>query len=85
VPSVKLSREWNDPEGQSHPVGAVLDVDDVTAGRLQEEGVAAAEHPSAGFVGGGTFGKGPSGGGFGKGPSDIAFRKKPKGKGPSKP
>jgi hypothetical protein len=36
--SVTLSREWTDPEGRNHPVGSVLDLDEVTISRLQADG-----------------------------------------------
>jgi hypothetical protein len=40
MPSVTLSREWTDPQGNRHPSGSVLEVDDVTAARLHAEGSA---------------------------------------------
>ncbi|MCW2609637.1 MAG: hypothetical protein JWM15_883 [Cryptosporangiaceae bacterium] len=40
MPSVMLSREWTDPRGSHHRAGAVVEVDDVTAARLQAEGSA---------------------------------------------
>jgi hypothetical protein len=51
MPSVTLSREWTDPQGNRHPSGSVLEVDDVTAARLQAEGsarIAPRRSPGAG-------------------------------------
>jgi hypothetical protein len=38
MPTVTLSREWTDLHGNTHPAGTVLQVDDVTAARLQADG-----------------------------------------------
>jgi hypothetical protein len=48
MPSITLSREWTDPRGRAHPSGVVLDVDDVTAARLQAAGYAGALGGTAG-------------------------------------
>jgi hypothetical protein len=38
MPTVTLSREWTDLQGNAHLAGSVLRVDDVTAARLQADG-----------------------------------------------
>ena len=52
MPSITLAREWTDPHGTVHPVGAVLDVDDVTAALLQARGSLDALGESGGLVAG---------------------------------
>jgi hypothetical protein len=62
MPSVTLSREWTDPQGNRHPSGSVLEVDDVTAARLQAEGSARIAPRKASGVAELTDWVGPSGG-----------------------
>jgi hypothetical protein len=62
MPSVMLSREWTDPKGNRHPSGSVLEVDDVTAARLQAEGSGRIAPSKAPRAGDGTEWVGPSGG-----------------------
>jgi hypothetical protein len=65
MPSITLSQEWTDPQGNRHPSGSVLEVDDVTAARLQAEGSARVwVGPSGGkpVTGDQTDWVGPSGG-----------------------
>jgi hypothetical protein len=42
MPCVTLARPWTDHDGHGHRAGAVLEVDDVTAARLQAGGYAGA-------------------------------------------
>jgi hypothetical protein len=78
MPTVTLSREWTDLQGNTHPAGEVLRVDDITAARLHAEGQLDA------------LGGGASQVGAGPGPSDglaaVVAGKKPSGDGkkPSK-
>jgi hypothetical protein len=62
MPSITLSQEWTDPQGNRHPSGSVLEVDDVTAARLQAEGSALIAPRKTPGTAGRTDWVGPSGG-----------------------
>jgi hypothetical protein len=74
MPTVTLSREWTDLQGNTHPAGEVLRVDDITAARLHAEG-----HLDA--LGGGVSQAETDGPGL----SAVVAGKKPSGEGGKKP